>query len=114
MKKVIYKILDIISTIAIVIGLTIIWNVVMEDKIMATEIETYTAGYEINQMNLAGKGQYGFIAIRNDEDSAILRVTLDTFADYKEGEIVEVKVKVMESRVGDKMYNTYTLIEPER
>ena len=99
--------------VGVAIVLCLLTGVAAVDTFCTTEVENYTEGFEITKMELGQVGNnYGLMMVRNDHDCTILRVNLDTFAMYDEGEVVEVEVRVMESVVtGSPVDNVYKLVK---
>lgn len=79
-----------------------------------TEVEVYTIGCEISNMDITTNGssiRKHIVSVRNDEFAATIDVEAETYAKYTEGEIVEVEVTVKESKDGTEQKNFYRLAE---
>lgn len=98
--------------IVLVAIMVIVAGYAVVDSLYTVEVETYTEGYEINMMEISKHHRdCGLLCIRNDNDSATLHVSLDTYAGYGEGEVVEVEVEVREHPLSGDTYLTHRLVK---
>ena len=82
------------------------------DSVFPREVESYTEGFEISHMEISKKHRdgMGYISVRNDDHATTFLVSLDEYAKYVEGEVVEVKVTEYEYRMDRGGEVDYTLI----
>ena len=73
------------------------------------ERENYECGYEISHMDISKDGCY--LSARNNDDSFIKEITDKTYAQFRVGEIIHVKVTVYEK--GDDIYREYEILGKE-
>lgn len=98
--------------IAVMVVLVVFTGCGNADPMMVEEVETYSAGYEISHMELSQRNSdFGFISVRNDEESATLTVDKDVYAGYTVGEVVEVETVVMEYTLSGDTYTEHRLVE---
>lgn len=75
-----------------------------------TEVETYTVGCEVAMIDYDEKMKECRFVVRNDDFVEVVTVDSDTFDEYKEGDIVEVEVRVMESLVKHTISEEYRVV----
>lgn len=83
------------------------------DSVFPREVESYTEGFEISHMEISknhSRNGRGYISVRNDDHATTFLVSLDEYAKYVEGEVVEVKVTEYEYRMDRGGEVDYTLI----
>lgn len=120
MKKKIVNIWSVVlggAVMFLVAGLVFILCLTVVQDVSTKEIESYTEGFEISNMDYSvhhikngGVKTTYVMGVRNDTDAHTFYVDANTWAKYKEGDIVEVKVMIMESNITGE-FKTYELIE---
>ena len=101
----------------LVAGLVFILCLTVVQDVSTKEIESYIESFEISNTDYSihhiknGEVKTTYIMeVTNDTDAHTFYVDANTWAKYKEGDIVEIKVATIESNVtGD--FKTYELIE---
>ena len=101
----------------LVAGLVFILCLTVVQDVSTKEIESYTEGFEIlntdysiHHIKNGGVKKTYTMEVANDTDAHTFYVDAQTWAKYKEGDVVEVKVAIMESNVLGE-FKTYELIE---
>lgn len=86
------------------------------NKANTVEVETYTVGCEVSQMSYAeksvGRSSYPVykMGVRNDDFATTLEISASDFARHVVGDVVEIKVVVLESPL-DGQWTEYKLIK---
>lgn len=120
MKKKIVNVWSVVlggAVMFLVAGLVFILCLTVVQDVSTKEIESYTEGFEISNTDYSihhikngGVKKTYTMEVINDTDAHTFYVDAKTWAKYKEGDIVEVKVAIMKSNVMGE-FKTYELIE---
>lgn len=99
------KILSFVSTLvvlAVVLGLFFLFFYAISEEV----IETYSVGCEVSQMAYASTGTRSIykMGVRNDDFAFTFEINSNQFAQYVEGDVVEVLVYVIEDFAGNIRY----------
>lgn len=103
MKKLMALAITMMMVVVVLVGL------VVADT-QKTEVETYTVGCEVAFKEYNEKMRECYLFVRNDDFMDMVMVDSDTFDEYKEGDIVEVEVRVMESLVKHTISEEYRVV----
>lgn len=95
-----------IAIVIAVITLALFFRSIVHPTPKAIEVESYTEGYEVMRKEY-DSGMY-YLTCANDFHRFVSEVTKDDYAKYHNGDIVEVEVKVMDSKTD--YFNTYKIL----